>query len=103
MFAEGWSTEATPNAVFQNNLHCCDAAALAHLEKACTRAGHTTRGETPPAQDAQTHREEAHYPEIQKEAGKHLILKTILSKQFSIYFNICSYLKETGYRLCGRI
>lgn len=39
----------------------------------------------------------------QKEAGKHFILKTLLLRQLSTYFNILLHLKETGYRLCGRI
>lgn len=38
-----------------------------------------------------------------RKAGKNLILKTLLLRQLSTYFSVLSHLKETGYRLCGRV
>lgn len=74
-----------------------------HTWKKSTQRLVATWGEIPLAQDKQTYREEVQYSETKKEAGKHLILKTVLLRQLSTYFNILSHLKETGYRLCKRI
>lgn len=94
--------EATQNTVFQNNLYHWDAAALAHLEKAYTGHSHYLGWETS-AQETQTFRMELHCPGAQKETGKNLILNTFLLRHLSTYFSVLSHLKETGYRLCGRV
>lgn len=65
-----------------------------HTWKKSTQRLVATWGEIPLAQDKQTYREEVQYPETKKEAGKHLILKTVLLRQLSTYFNILSHLKE---------